>query len=84
MNWALRAEASAVEINTKRCEGIGIETCDLPGIQGLETAPERLVIINAVNEDFSGIMNTSVYTAWTGEVAILLLLLASFTLKQKT
>ena len=57
--------------------------CDLPGIQSLETAPERFVVINTIEEDFGDVLGANVYHTWIGMSVIIGVLFLAFLILQK-
>jgi hypothetical protein len=83
VNWALRGSTASLELDTQDCLGAAITTCQLPGLQKYHTDPERLVVINAIEEDWGDVLGSPVQTTWAGMAAILLVLFGAFVGVQK-
>ncbi|MGE0059073.1 MAG: FHA domain-containing protein [Dehalococcoidia bacterium] len=83
VNWGLRGNIAAFEIDSQDCLEGNVSECQLPQVQSFETDAERLVVLNALEKDFSGVMGSNIYATWVGSTAIIGVLFVLFLVLQK-
>jgi hypothetical protein len=82
--WVFEAEVAAVQIKSGDCDSATLQDCRLPGIERLESDPERRVLVRQVDERFRDVFGKSVVTSWGSLLTILVALFSLvFTLQKR-
>ncbi len=71
--WAFRGITAAAGVTTDGCVG-EMTNCDIPGIPGLASAPERQLAFKGLDAQFGDVFNWSVFSCWAGMATILVVL----------
>jgi ABC transport system ATP-binding/permease protein len=69
--WVFEAEVAALKIKSGDCDAAELQGCRLPGIERLETDPERRVLVRQVDERFRDVFGRSLAMSWGAAMAIL-------------
>jgi ABC-type multidrug transport system ATPase subunit/pSer/pThr/pTyr-binding forkhead associated (FHA) protein/ABC-type transport system involved in multi-copper enzyme maturation permease subunit len=81
--WVFQAEVAALQVKTGDCESPSLEDCNLPGIRRFDTAAERRVLLDQLDERFGDVFGANVYTCWAALVAILAATFVALAVVQK-
>ena len=71
--WGFRALTAAVGLDLTGCAG-DFATCNLPGIRGLATVPERQFAYKGVYDQFGDIFGGDLLVCWSAMIALIAVL----------
>jgi len=80
--WALKGVTAAGGVTTDGCTG-DMADCNIPGVQGLTSPPERYANYKGVNTQFGDVFNADIVRCWVGMSAILVVLVGALYVLQR-
>jgi hypothetical protein len=72
--WAFKALTTSAGLSTEGCTGGDLASCNIPGVQGLETPQERSLAFRGIDDVFGGVFGTEVFVCWAAMAGIIVAL----------
>jgi ABC-type multidrug transport system ATPase subunit len=82
-NWGFRAMIASMKIDGSGCEAAPFDACTLPGFGQFQTADERAVAIQPLDDRYGAVWDPNLLIAWGAMVALIALSIAGIYLLQR-
>lgn len=81
--WGLGAMATVAKIEQGVCEPQDLETCVMPGLDGLDTVEKKAALIDSLHKQYGAIFHVNVPLYWAMSLVLIVVLLGIIYILQK-